>query len=418
MDLLSKRILYCFLGIWFVAVVVVIWNPIDFYPISSYTFLLVYLNIISFTLGFISYKIPLKRISGSNLDRLGFNIDAFINNNVFRLVLGIAILYTTSLIIKNYQTMILYESLSYTRDAYFEDAGKLYGAHFVLLRDYFLNPLAIVLIPVFAYCCYKKRIWESIFIGVFLLEHASLSGGRFDYARILFGLVFVIFCVWSKKISKRIVFAFGAVFAVFVGIIMITTMLRSGNLDISKEGINESQEDVSDQIALYIGGPIAALNYAIDNDYVNKMGGHTYGICTFNPFDHLLQPVIKFVNPQRLPASNKFIGYKQENMIRITPLTGGYNGLYTAILFFYMDFGVLGVLFLPFILGLFVRFVFYNLYKCNNVPALALASWFFGKVLYSVFDFDAVSYLPVFYFLIYYIWSRRTMNPSSDYSFS
>lgn len=404
MDATSKKILYCFLGIWFVALLIVVWNPFGFYPISVYTYFLVYLNVLSFVLGFSMLSTPKRLYKKFNVFKLETSIEVVLNSTVFKILMAITLLYTTALMVKNYQTVMLYQSLGELRVAYFEDPGKLYGTHYVILRDVLLNPLSIILTPIFAYSCYRKKVWNIVLTGLFLFEHASLSGGRFGYVRIIFGLIFVMYCVYKIKVSKKNVLPLSALVGFYVGILIFTTMLRSSSFDMTKGSTSGTREEITSQIGIYVGGPIAALNYAVENDYISVMGGYRYGICTFSSVDRLIQPIAKIFDPSRLPASNKFIGYKQENLIGIAPQAERYNALYTAILFFYLDFGLIGVLFIPFLIGIFIRYLIFNLYRYANLPSLVLACWFFMKMMYSIFDYDFISVFYIFYFVLFFIW--------------
>ena len=145
------------------------------------------------------------------------------------------------------------------------------------------------------------------------------------------------------------------------------------------------------------------------------MGGYSYGVCTFCSVDRFLQPFLKVINPQRLPASNKFIGFKQDNMISISSERNSYNALYTAVLFFYLDFGLLGVIFLPFFFGMVFRYLIKLVYLKNNAAILSLASWIYVKFMTSNLDLYFISYLDILTVIALLIWiNMASYSPQNN----
>ena len=84
---------------------------------------------------------------------------------------------------------------------------------------------------------------------------------------------------------------------------------------------------------------------------------------------------IKDINEFVSLLNQILIGFKQKNMISISSDRNSYNALYTAVLFFYLDFGILGVIFLPFFFGMVFRYLIKLVYLKNNVAILSLASY-------------------------------------------
>lgn len=405
-NVISKRLLLCFQIVWTIAFTLLVWNPINFYPINTYTYILVLVNVLSFSLGYYIIICKSKACKYFHITKLIANIERLSSNKYFKILSILILIYTTYIFATNIRTLLLYQSLSNVRDLYFEDADKLYGANFSLIRDFVLTPFSSIVTPIFAYLCYKRiNIWTIIY-GVFLFENASLSGGRFGYVKIFIGFLFVLFCILINEPQKKIIRFVSIITSVFFFIIISTTMLRSGNLTISTKSIADSKNETLEQFAIYVSGPIAALNYSIENDYVRKLGGHTFGAATFCSVDRLIQPIVKIFNPTRLPVSNDFIGFKQENLISIYPSHGTYNALYTAILFFWMDYGFLGVLILPFIIGsIFARSVI-NLFKTSNVASFVIVYWLFAKCLHSIFDYALISSLDLLFWCALLYWSK------------
>ena len=265
MDIISKRVLYCFISIWAVSLVISIWNPIDLYPVSFYTYLLLMINVLSCVLGFSCLKISPRTQSNLDYKKLDASIEAISSSGLFHFIVIAAIVYSSWIMIQNYQMIIMTQSLSDVRGLYYEDVEKLYGYGFVTVRDFILNPLSVIASPLFAYLFYKKKNLISVLLGIFLIEHASIGGGRIGYARIFIVFIFVLYCLLTHEPRKKKIRLVGIVAAVFVFLIMAITMLRSGITNISVGNVNSNREETVGQISMYVAGPIAAFDYALKN---------------------------------------------------------------------------------------------------------------------------------------------------------
>lgn len=407
LDNTAKLSIASFIVVWLVSVVMVLWNPGGMSHVGDYTFLLIGINVLSFTIGFIAFH---SNFSTNEIREINFRktfdiyINRIIDNKLFLIIIIIALAYTTRLIAINYQTMIISQTLSEVRDSYFEDADALYGNGFSLIRDWFLMPLSKVAIPVFAYTLYKKRNLLCLLLGMFLFEYSSLSGGRFGYVTVVVGIFFVVFCVLYYEDRKSRLVLIGALFSVFLLLMIAVTLFRSGVMEFSRSSAMDNSEGLTSSLAIYLTGPVGALDYAIDNNYVAQVGGHTYGVATFSSIDRFLQPFFKIVDPGHLPLSNRFIGFKQENMIRLFDNFGSYNALYTSILFFYVDFGFFGVILLPLLLGYLFRRLFVMFRKKPSFAMLILLTWMFDVCLHSVFDFYLTSFMHPIMIILLLFW--------------
>ena len=413
-DRMSRLSIASFVIMWAFVVLTTLWNPGGMYPVSTYSFVLVFVNVVFFTIGFISIKNKKRNVNTWDDRNFAYifehYVDKVVESRPFLVIIVLAVIYTSSRFFTNFQTMIISQSLSDVRGSYYENADALYGTGFSLIRDWILTPLSKISIPLFAYLLFKRKNSLCLLLGVYLFEYASLSGGRFGYATVIAGVFFVIICVFHYENKKKRYVIMGAMAGVFFFLLISVTLLRSGVMQISGSAAANNSETLSNQMAIYMTGPIGAFDYAIKKDYVNQLGGHTYGVATFCSIDRLLQPILKIIDPSRLPMSNAFIGYKQENMIRIFDFFGSYNALYTWILFFYMDFGFIGVVVLPLLFGILFRNLFIQFRRKPTVPMLVILTWMFDVCLHSIYDFSLISHMHPIMLIALWIWHSNTCS--------
>ena len=111
----------------------------------------------------------------------------------------------------------------------------------------------------------------------------------------------------------------------------------------------------------------------------------------------------------RIPQPlDKFVLIKQGDFIEIGDDYRSWNALYTANVFFYLDFGIVGVIVLPFFFGVLFRTLIGRLYKYRNLQFVIIVNYLFFVVVCSVMDFGFTSGYVLLLFIILYIWGRKT----------
>lgn len=402
-DRLSKIILNFFVGFWAFALVMSIINVSDFYPISDYTYAIMYLGVVSFVLGFL--LTPLKKrmsyvLNNNNIDKQVIEIS---KNRIFQGIIIIACIYIYTLIVIYFHEIAYANTLGELRTAYYE--GDLYGPEYKALDALFLKPLTILITPVFAYLLYFKRNWICLLLGFYLIGYESLSGGRFGYIRIFLAIIFVIFIIKNVYRTNKAKFV---KFFLSITIILISTLIVVSNMRVAgSKGVihNDGLELLIDHTVGYSSGAIAAFNYSIENNYLNKFGGYKNGALTFNSVIAMANLVTSRLGFTFETPLKKIVETKQEEYIYIGN-NSSFNALYTANFYFYYDFGIIGIFVFPFFFGVVMRLLIKNLYKKNNFLALVVVSWAFYILFFSVVDFWLVSAYELLSLIIILILSR------------
>jgi oligosaccharide repeat unit polymerase len=248
-----------------------------------------------------------------------------------------------------------------------------------------------------------KRNWKFVLITLFLLLYFSLGGGRLGYLRMIFGLVFVFYCLFNgEKIKIGGVVVIGIVLFVFLHIVSIVTMARGGSAQSASE---------SGYIAFihYLCGPMSAFDYAIHSDYIDRMGGYTYGRLTLSTLDGWMQYLFQAFGVHYETALQTLTEFKQGVRIAIGPRST-WNALYTSQLFTWLDFGYIGCIFLPLFFGIGVKWIVNLFYKYRNWPFFVLVSAFFQISMDSTIDYRFTSPFTLLAFLILFYLGKKSVN--------
>lgn len=380
----AKRIIVGFNLLWGIALVTSLCSFSGKYAISASAYLLIVLAAISFNMGFYY-----KSRQTFSLEKLQLSVNYIIYNKVFNVIIILLAVYLLSLFL-TYIDALAVASAADLRTDFFDEENNLYGPLFLFLNTWLLKPISILLMPLFPLALIQKKYGQAVLYISYLLVYNSLGGGRFGYTQIAWSLYLVCICLYQVvkiKLSIRNALIAFVVILGFYGLIALTTASRMANFDINRINYDEVLKETNTQLSAYVSGPIAAFSYAIDNNYVKEMGGYQYGKLTLGAFDQVADIPFRKIGVGYERAIPKLATIKQDSRIKINEDFTMWNALYTSNLFFYLDFGIVGVLVFPFIFArLFSKSLSLMQHK-QNVMSLVLVNYVFVNCMHSVFDF-------------------------------
>ncbi len=292
-----------------------------------------------------------------------------------------------SLLRKYIAELAIVNSLGDLREDFFYN--NFYGDWFNYLNILFLNPTQILLLGLTAYCTFKYRKPIVLIMLSYILIYSTLGGGRFDYGTIFISILF--FSTAFSKLNFRKILANVSFCVVMLCVFSIITNMRgTGEGEGVQELIENGAEATQKHIIGYSCGAVVAFDYAVENDYATKIGGYKYGGLTLSGFINLINIVTRRFGVDIGEPIQDLVPYKQENHIS-TGINSTHNALYTAVLYPYLDFGILGVIIIPFLLGLFVRSAIGKLYKYKSIFLMILVNQCYIMAIYSIFDFRGIA---------------------------
>ena len=344
---------------------------------SLFSLSMLLLSVVMFTLGFLLFKKRKYEFKPSSGD-LHLLFTKIHNSKFFILLVVIATVISIVLFAIMRVVLAQVGDLGEIRTMFYD--GSLFGGAIGWVMTFFLTPIHYICIPLFGYGLFFKRDWKTIIISVFLLSYVSLSGGRFGYLRIAAGVLFVLFCMFNEIKLKRkqwmilIISLVGLVY--FMALVSNARSVYDGSFF----------ENTFYSFLHYLCGPMSAFDYAINNDYVRQMGGYTLGRLTFSSIDDLLYLFMRVLGFRIYNPMPALIELKQDTQIVIGDTT--WNALYTAVLYYWLDGGIIGCVLFPFLIGIGFRYLVRVFYYYRTWPFLVILALFFQVNMHSVSDFE------------------------------
>lgn len=402
-DRMSRIVIYSFIGVWAFALITANLRLYGLYEVSDYTMILLMLHVLAFTLGFGAISIPKECVIQINVKEIEPQIQKLYNQVWFKVVIVVSTILMIFFFSKFY-ALIAMKDLADIRGDYYD--GVLYGPFFGSIKEFIFTPVTLILLPLFAYSSFYKRDWIWLMMGVFLLASMSLSGGRLGYVRIVVILFFVIVGVFNgvKNRFKFLFITIVTVSALFLLLSVITASRFGGKFS---DNIKEGSEKTLEQMVVYVEMPVGAFNYALEHDYLGLMGGYSYGRLTFCSVEAIAYSVLGKIG---IPV-RRYVGdlapLQQGNLIAISDEEKTWNALYTAVLYYYLDLGVVGVFVFPLFFGWLLRFLIKKLYHLRNVSMIIIVATVFYKALISVLQFGMGSHVELIVLLLLYYFANN-----------
>lgn len=213
----------------------------------------------------------------------------------------------------------------------------------------------------------KKLVYASIVLLMVFVIYNITNGGR---AGVFFKVVTIVFGIYVLALRKTDTKTLNRLF-ILLGIVMILLGLPMFYYSAALVGRGSSR-NIMEYLSFYIGCGIPSLEMRIQGGIANHLLGQNvfYGVHT------LLYKV---------GLLNRLDGFANEWVI----LNGYRSNVYTAWYRFYADFGIIGVIIFPFLVGYFFTYVYKRCKESNNLLYWCiLCSW--G---YVIFDLNRDEYL-------------------------
>lgn len=393
-DVLSRGILYVFVGWWHLSMIGALLSKDILYTPTDLSVFILWLGVLSFCLGYIVQKIPRYLWSNYSCIYLEKKLNKILDNKLFWLILIAFAIYVIWCYTQFFAEIQLHGVVGDMRQSYFDSDNDFYGPRFHILQTFLFKPAVYVLAALFCYSLLRKRNIACLLLLVALFFYHSLGGGRFGYVLMIINLLVVYLLFYSK--DNKIVVKFKTYIILAVGILVlallltIVTSMRHGSFDgFNKTTIEDTWDDNSEQIRLFNSGPVVAFDQALKNDwFINKAGGHTYGGLLFGPLIFLYRNVsVSFLGMPDFeqPYIRVSQNVQQDTFIKIGP-SQEWNALYTWNIDFYADFGIIGIIFMNFIIGFWFRSIIKMFYKKPTASAFLLMCILESLVLFSVFN--------------------------------
>ena len=410
-DIISRIVFLSFISYWMIIMMISMMNPYELFPVSDRIYFYSLLSVFAFTVGFLLY--PLRNFASiSTFDIVFTELKAIIYNKLFISIyicmLGL-IIYTY---IKSATALAMLYAMGRGRGeelmSMVFDGSSFHAILYNMFAPAFFH---ITLFIVVYLVLYEIKKWRYIlFYGVYVLLYASIGGGRNSFIYILIYFLFFIFIRKSFvgksfKISsfKKIiigVFAFVAIF--FVSKISYEREFKGDSAN-RYEKLIVGFDFFCKDLIIYNVSSFRLFEYAIENDYRNRLNDINIS-ATFESLDPYLRVLSRLIGVDYNLKEESVVSYLQNSWV----YTGVHesNYIYTALLFHYIDLGVVGLIIFPFIFGIVYRYVINDYYRFGNIFLLLLIFFFYFMMLNTVLTCYLAKVFAIPYCLVLFLLSK------------
>ena len=381
-----------------------LFNPYNLYKVSTSTYLLICFGFVSFWLGYICNNRYYRRI----IKNTSYQFETLMSSNKLRIAVIISYAIMIYLSVIQFFIILAQGALLSLKVDFFE---MVFDNNSILYFFYqcLAFPVFYLSSIVFSYVYINRGFSKKLIIYLIYVIMFCYVGGKRGYFQTFFE-IYIITYILSKlelgyNVRQMITSSYKAIIILLMVIVgaAYMTSLSSGE-DLSQDKLLESSDKNAKNLIIYNIGAYRAFDIALKSDYVGKSGGFHYGLATLggcveyyasNSLTRLGVPV------ETVRAST--MTFLQNEEIRIGQDTD-FNFLYTSFMYFYYDFGIIGIMLFSFLFGYFVRLCI-NIYKSDkSVGSFCLVCYMFiSCILFPAGWFNvALSAQPtllLFYFI-------------------
>lgn len=353
-----------FVAFWTIWILISLTNPFGVYEVSDKTYLIIWLNMICFSIGYLLIKVPKKTNKGDENIQLKENIIKFLESKRV-LLIQIIVLVTLLYYLQRYNALLNSMSVYDARMIVYQ-FGLLFKSPIeTIYYNYFIK--AILHISIIAtlinFIIYgRKNI--TFFLSIINVVLFSLIGnGRMIYFVVLIYAILIIGFKYLLSSNRQVISVKRVsvyVLALF-GIVFIMNYITMKRLVGSVSFFNVLFEESIRSLILYFTGGFRALDLFLTSG-LSEQVGPLLGRASFSGLDVIVHRGLHTIYPYPLyDSANAILSFTHDRIYIGENVT--FNAFYTGILNFYADFGIFGVLIFPTILGLITAW----LYKINLV---------------------------------------------------
>lgn len=375
---LARFFLYTILVIWFIPLAISMFDPFGLYPVSLDTYIIVIIGTFSFIIGY-TYCIQKNHSIGNITFEVSLNI--LYSSKVVKIIYFIGFIIILSLAVAQWKIISLQGGMGNLKLDFFElifnRDSRLFFIYQVLLV-----PMFYILCMIVSFSLLNGNFnLKTLVLLIYILVFSYVGGKRGYFAVFLqyFIVAFIVRMIFNKYRGKTDIPKIKLMFMSGIFLLGAAYMTATGkSQDISdNHAIRDALTENAQNAIIYQIGPYRALDYAIENDYIDKYGGYTYGRSTFGGiFDYYGVSIANILG----------FNFKQARALSMVPLQNNsivigqyrdWNFSYTAFYYFLFDLGWLGIVLLPFIFGIFVRYSVNLFETTKTIGSLCLIGYLF-----------------------------------------
>lgn len=353
-------------------------NPYDLYDVSNNSYLLLWLNITVFSLGY--FLVCNKRTNFKYVDIFSKKHTQIF----FRIIQLIVLLYLIYYYIR-YNFLLSGLAITEARNIKYE-LGYLFNSYTeYLIYTYFVTAFVHLklVIDIANYIMTKKIQFSTLITAASVILFSLIGFGRFIF---FYALIFFALAIFlkkenvnriindnrhNKKKKKKAVYVLFTVIG-FYFMTLLTANRTGGGISDFDDLLFWFKFSIQEGVTYFVG-PYRALDYFLTNKIYNQIG-FTLGRATFSGIDEIINNFFILIGIEYKTANGLISSFTRGN-ISIGD-TRFFNAFYTGIVNFYLDFRIFGVILFPLLYGI-ISAKIWNIYnKKPNIYTFSLLIYF------------------------------------------
>lgn len=411
-DKISKVVYLSFVNYWMISLMLSMFNPYGLFPVSDRIYFYLLIGVLMFVLGFYIYPICIgngRITSGLNLL---INIRLLIESKTMKIMYVLMtslVLYTC---IKSLKVLAYLYTMGRGRGTELMsivfDGNSIYAIIYNMFAPSFFH--LYLFLTSYLVMFDNKKYKYILFYLIYIVLYASIGGGRYAFISII---IYVILFYFIRSYVNGVV-NFSIKIKLLVFFMIITSFVVVSKLSYERENkgykadsiakILDGSKMCAEDLIVYNITPFRLFEYALDNDFREKLSGVNLS-ATFEGVDPYLRLIARVVGLDYNSREESVTAYLQDNWVYTGVDESNY--IYTAFLFHYIDFGLIGIFIYPFAFGLIFRYVINMFYKNNSLYALLLIFFFYFMMLNTISTCYLLKVFAIPYCLFLYFLSKN-----------
>ena len=366
-----------------VLIIISLFNPLNMYTVSAYTYFLIIVCTISFLMAFnkiskhiIKSKQDFNQIENKkliSLDKL-LKSKILLASIIIILIIVIYYLIKYNIIIKGMSKL----DIRMVRFNQLFDSGLE-----ALFFNYVIAGSMYILSIIFSVLLTNKKIKNPIFIfsTIYIFINILLKPNLKELINV-------------KNIIKIILIGFALIIILF-GMLYARICKSSAPI---KDNISKTLKNQTEQIIEYSVGSFRLLDYFIKNGFENFPRKYTYGQATLAGIEEIILYPIKGIGVE-IDSFNNIIGEYTQKSIKIGAETN-FNAFYTCVMNFYLDYGLIGVILFPILHSILIIFALKAYYLKKDIFSFMLLNFVLLNLFFSIIRWNYQSGTSIFVLLV------------------
>ena len=406
-DYISKFILITFSSYWCISLGVSTFSPFGLFQVHTSSYLLLLTGVLSFVFGMCSVRHK-KKLANIDLSYIHNVLCKMISSKWLIIIYIVSILYLFKYAMNaiavaalqgfadtSDQYNLIFQGNSMAQMVYGYILMPLFHMSLILMSYYFLNFKKVGI----------KYLPQILIYVANLLVFIAIGGGRSTVVIVgLYLLITYVFLTPREKLFKlsikKFFYIVGVTALIVYAVSLVSNYRDTGSFVVEEDSDNKGQG--LELLARYSLLPYVLFDYGIQHDYLDKFG-YQFGKATFLGFDNWIYIPMKVMGIHYETCDN-IVKYLDNTWIPYDRSGTTANYAYTGILYHYLDFGIIGVVFFPFLFGYLFRKIILSTYKKPVFSSLLLLSMCFFLTMHSVFSCYLIKgwtglYLAILFFV-------------------